>query len=183
MNYDMLRDILRARKRLLAFVVFLALLNLALALYLSLWQRPELARAQGEWFAKREAIKSGESVGTAAGYQNGVRDLAAFEKRLIPKKDFARFLSELYDICKANSLTMKGISYKPTVIKGEDVVSYGISFTLSGRYASVKSFIADFQRLREMVTLDALSLSNASNVEENVDLRVQITAFLKLEGA
>jgi type IV pilus assembly protein PilO len=183
MNYEMLRDIARGHKRSLGFIAFLAVLNLVLALYLSLWQNPELARAQSEWFAKREALKAGQNTTAAASYDSTVRDLSAFRQRLIPKKEFPSFLSKLYDLSKSNSLVISAITYKPTPIKQEGIIAYGISFTLSGKYAAVKSFIADFERLKEMATIDSISLSSTSQTEEVVDLKVQTTAYLSTEGA
>lgn len=183
MNYEMLRDIVNARRNLFTFVAFLLLLNLALALYLSLWQRPELAQAQTDWFAKRKALASGQSVGTVTKYQEGVRGLERFQERLIPKKEFAAFLSQMFQSAKNNSLTMKGISYKPGPTKEKGVVSYALSYTVAGKYASVKSYIADLSRFPEMITLDAVALNNASRTEETVDLKIQMTAYLKMEGA
>jgi type IV pilus assembly protein PilO len=183
MNYEMLRVIASGHKRSLGFLAFLAMLNLALALYLSIWQRPELARAQSEWFAGREALKNGQTLTTATSYDNAVRDLSSFRQRLIAKREFPRFLGELFDLAKADSLNLKGITYKPSLIPNENIVAYGISFTVSGSYASVKSFIADFERLKEMVTLDSVLLNNTSSTEESVELKVQITAYLKTEGA
>jgi type IV pilus assembly protein PilO len=184
MNYQLLREMIGARRKSFSFLAFLALLNLALALYLSIWQQPELAKAQSDWFARRSALASGQSIGTAARYRNGVRDLALFEKRYIPKKEFAGFLSVLFDTAKSNSLSVKGITYKPGPVKGEaGLLSYGISFNVSGKYPAVKSFIADLNRFPEMVTLDSLSLASTSKTEESVDLKVELTAYLKMEGA
>ncbi|HBG08059.1 MAG: pilus assembly protein PilO [Geobacteraceae bacterium GWC2_58_44] len=183
MSYQMLRDMIGVRRNSFAFAGFLAVLNIALLLYLSLWQQPELAKAQSEWFAQRQALASGQSLGSAARYQEGVRDLELFQQRLIPKKNFAGFLSELFESAKSNSLSMKGIVYKATPMKPEGMLSYGISFTVSGKYAAVKSFIADLSRYPEMVTLDAVSLNSTSKTEESVNLRVQMTAYLKMEGA
>lgn len=184
MNYQILRDILAARGKSLAFLGFLLLLAVAVQLYLSYWQRPALEKAQVEWFSKRDAIAKGESVGDATRYHNGMRDLAEFQKRLVPKERFPALMSQIYDTAKNNSLSLKGVSYKPDTIKGEkQMVTYGVSFTVSGRYASVKKFIADLLRYKELVTVDSISLGSQSATEETVNLRVQTTVYLKTEGA
>jgi type IV pilus assembly protein PilO len=183
MNYEMLREIIALRRKWFGFLVFLALVNLALFLYLSFWQEPELTKAQNAWFAKRDAAASGADQGVAARYRDGLRDLGQFQNRLIPKKDFAAFLSELFATAKGNSVPISGITYKPSVIAEEGLVSYGIGFTVSGKYAAVKSFIADLARYPEMVTVDAISLANPSQTEESVGLRVEMTVYLKPEGA
>ena len=182
MNFPMLPEIIGARPKSFVLLAFLALLNLAVFLYLSLWQRPELAGAQSEWFAKRDALASGQILQLAERYQMGARDLALFQRRLIPKKGFPAFLGELFETAGNNGLHLKGISYKPKDLKEQGMVSYGIAFTVSGKYASEKSFLADLARYPQIVTLDSVSLSNSSQTEESVDLKVQMTAYLKEEG-
>ena len=185
MSYQMLRDIIAAKPKSLAFIAFLALLALTATLYLSLWQQPELEKAQMQWLAKREAIAKGEAVGDATKYHNGVRDLELFEKRLPPKKDFAAVLGRIYDTAKSNSLSIKGGGLRPAKLKGEEgkgIFSYGVTLTLTGRYAGVKSFLADLARYPEMVTVDSVTLASTSQTEEAVSLGVQLTVYLK-EGA
>jgi len=183
MNYQMLREMIAARRKSFAFLVFLAVLNLALFLYLSLWQRPALVRAQGEWQAARQAAAQGPVAGNAARYRDAQRDLGLFRKRLIPKKEFPRFLGELFQAVGANSLSLKGIAYKPALTKEPGVLSYGLTLTVVGRYPALKSFLADLARLPELVTLDSLTLSNTAPTGETVELKVQLTAYLTTEGA
>lgn len=184
MNYEILRDIVAARGKMLAFLGFLLLLAAAAQLYLSSWQRPALEKAQVEWFSRREAIARGEALGDAARYHNGMRDLEEFQKRLVPKERFPALMSQLYDSAKSNSLALKGVTFKPGNIKGEkQIVTYGVSFTVSGRYASVKKFISDLLRYKELVTVDSISLGSQSATEETVNLKVQTTVYLKTEGA
>jgi type IV pilus assembly protein PilO len=183
MNYDTFREIIGARPKMFAFLLFLGVLNLLLVLYLALWQRPELTRAQSEWFAKRQELASKPGAGIAATYQRDQRDLAEFRRRYIPKRDFAAFLSKMYETARNNSLKLSSVSYKPVPIPEQGVLSYGISFTASGRYAGLKSFISDVSRYPEMVTLDSVGLSSGSQTQESVVLRLNMTAYLKPEGA
>lgn len=182
MNYQMLRDIMAARPKSFAFLAFLALLAAAAVFYVSARQQPELEKARSAWFAKRDSLARGELLGEATRYHNAARDLDLFRKRLTPKRNFASLLEKLYDTGRNNSLSMKGVSLKPSKLKGEDIVVYSISFSLSGRYAGVKSFLADVSRFPEMVTIDSVALDNQSQTAESVTLRVQATAYLT-EGA
>lgn len=187
MNYRMLQDIFAARRYAFLFLGVLTLLAAGGYLYLSYWQRPQLEKAQSDWFAKREALASGETVADATRYRNALRDLAALDGRLVPKREFAAFVSKLYETAGDNSLTLTGINYSPgrTKEKGgpEGILPYGVSFSVSGRYASVKSFIADLVRYREIATVDSLALSSKKQTEEEVGLQVQMTVYLKTEGA
>jgi type IV pilus assembly protein PilO len=184
MSYQLLLDMLRARGKSFAFLAFLAVVNLLLFLYLSLWQEPALAKAQNDWFAMRKAQASGKNLASATLYANGVRDFGVFQQRLIPKKAFPGFLAGMFDAAKGNSLTLKGVSYKASSVKEQPgVVYYEIGLTVSGKYAAVKSFIGDLSRYPEMVTLDSLMLVNSSKTEESVEMKLLMTAYLKTEGA
>lgn len=183
MNYETLREIVAARPKSFLLLGFLVVLNLALYSYLSGWQRPELQQVQDEWFAKRQLQAAGQSPVVGKSYADTQRDLALFQKRLIPKPEFAAFLSKLFGTAKSDQLSLRGISYIPSVIKEQPgVVSYQLAFSLSGSYASIKRFIADLSRYPEAVTLDSVSLGNSSQTSEMVDLQVHVTVYLKMEG-
>lgn len=183
MSYQMLRDMIEARFKSFAFLAFLVLLAFGCQIYLSTWQRPALEKAQVEWFAKREALAKGETLADSTRYRNGVRDIEALEARLVPKKDLAALLSQVYDTAKGNSVSLARISYQPASEKDQvgQILPYGVSFTVSGKYASVKSFLSDLVRYRELLTVDGVSLSNQSQTEESITLNIQATVFLKTE--
>jgi len=182
MNFEMLREIIAVRRKSFGLLALFLLLDLSLVLTLSLWQQPELEKTQNDWFAKRDALAHGVDRGVSDRYQEAERDLAQFQTRIIDKKDFAGFLSELFGMARSNSLGLKGINYKPTPTKEPGIISYAIGFDVIGKYAGVKSFIADLARFPKIVTLDSIALGNTSPTAESVNLRVQMTVFLKTEG-
>lgn len=185
MNYQTLLDMIAARRKSFGFLGFLALLALGAGVYLSVYQRPELEKTQLAWFAKRDALARGETQADATRYQQGMRDLEQFRKRFVPKKEFARMLVRIHDSAKSNSVTLSGMNYKPgkEKVKGTQIMTYGVSFDVVGKYGAVKSFLADLARYPEMVTVDSVSLSNASMTEEKVSLKLQTTFYLLVEGA
>jgi type IV pilus assembly protein PilO len=182
MNFEMLREIIAARRKSFGLLALFLALDLCLVLVLSLWQQPELEKTQNDWFAKRDAAARGVDRGVSSRYQDAERDLALFQKRIIDKKDFAGFLSDLFAQARSNSLVLKGISYKPTPTKEAGLITYAIGCDVTGKYAGVKSFIADLARFPTLVTLDSIALGNSSPTAESVTLRVQMTVLLKTEG-
>ena len=182
MNSELLRDIIAVRRRSFGLLAFLVLVDLSLFLFLSLWQQPELEKVQNDWFAKRDAAARGVNRGVSDRYQDAERDLGLFRQRIINKKDFTGFLSELFAMARSNSLVLKGITYKPAPTKEAGIFSYAIGCDVTGKYAGVKSFIADLARFPKLVTLDSISLGNSSQTSEAVTLKVQMTVLLKTEG-
>ncbi|GFO65178.1 type 4a pilus biogenesis protein PilO [Geomonas paludis] len=184
MNYQMLLDMIAVRRKSFAFIAFLALLALGVGFYVSAYQKPELEKVQQAWFAQRDSLARGETQADATRYQQGMRDLEEFRKHLIAKKELPALLGRLYETAKNNSLALTGISYKPgkEKVKGSRVMTYGISFNVTGKYGALKSFLGDLARYREMLVIESISLSNNSPTEEKVNLRVVTTVYLT-EGA
>jgi type IV pilus assembly protein PilO len=101
---------------------------------------------------------------------------------IAPKKDLARILSELNELATSNSLVVGPVTYKPVEIKDEKLLAYTLGLTVTGRYGAVKSFIGDLGRFKEMVTITTISLNNPKLTEEKVDLRLDLTVYLRMEG-
>ncbi|UFS70871.1 type 4a pilus biogenesis protein PilO [Geomonas sp. RF6] len=181
MNPELLREMVRGSRYFLIALLVVALLDAALYGYRTLSQEPELEKMQAAYFSTRAAGGDRASDRTVA-YQSSQRDLAIFQERLIPKRDFARFLEDLFALAEKRSLQLKTIGYRPGTDKGP-IVSYGIALTVTGTYPALKGLIGDLSRYPQMVTLNTVSLRSTSNTEKVVDLQIQMTAFLKTEGA
>ncbi|MGA2151044.1 MAG: type 4a pilus biogenesis protein PilO [Geobacteraceae bacterium] len=61
------------------------------------------------------------------------------------------------------------------------MLAYSIGFNVSGKYAAIKSFIADIERLRAIAVINNISL-NGKAAEESVDMKLQLTAYFRVEG-
>jgi type IV pilus assembly protein PilO len=183
MNYEMLREIVRLKRAPLILLGFLLAGALSAVGYGAFFQRPALARAE-DALAKARQQAAGSAAGTPASrYHAAQKELALFRERVMDKKAFPSFLARVFETAQRNSLSLKQVNYKPTPIAGEGLLNYEIGFTVSGRYDSVKSFISELTRFREIVVIDSISLMNPSATEERIDLRVQMTTYLKTEGA
>ena len=183
MNYKLLLEIARQRRSTIILVVALLMLNVSLYTYLSLYQQPQIESQQTDWFKKRQSSGSLVAKDAATIYSEGTRDLKIWLTKIPPKKDFARFLGDLFGTAANNSLVVKNVTYKPEFIKEEGLLAYTIGFNVSGNYAAVKSFITDLERSREMITIDNITLLNSSTTLESIELKLQLTTYLRMEGA
>lgn len=184
MTGAMFREMIAARPKSFALLALLAVLNVALYVYDAYWQRPELDRAQKEWMARRQTIARGQSASVGVRYRENERDLAAFRQRLLTKEAFPSFLSRLFETAQNDKLTVTGVTYRPAAVKEDpSLVSYGIGFSLAGGYPAEKRFIADLARFPEIVTLDLISLQSQGPTQASVGLTLQLTVYLRTEGA
>lgn len=181
MTKQQILELLKARKKTIAVLLLLVLANVGLTVYIRAFQEPRLARLQGDWTAKR-ALGAGAGRDVSTIYRQGMDDLAAYHERIPLKKDFTRLMMEIFEEAANNGLKVQGLTYKPETLKEKNLVVYGVSMNLSGKYAGVKSFIADLQCRRELLTIDSLSLSGGSATEESVGLKMQLSAYLRPEG-
>ncbi len=181
MNFRMLRQIIASRRKSLIGIALLIGANIALYVCSSSYLEPQVSSLQNKWSEKRRLAAAEGTMDAAAIYRQGTTDLAAWRERIYPKKDFARFIGDLFEAAGNNSLKVGAITYQPKPNKNENLLVYSIGFNVSGKYAAIKSFIADVEKLREMAVIDNVSL-NAKSTEEKVDMKLQLTAYFRMEG-
>lgn len=179
--YSAIKEIIRTRPKVLILIIVLVCADAGLFLYSSLYQTPQLTELQNQWFSRRRNVGSSPADKVTI-YQQGKADLEVWRSRIADKKDLARIVGQLYELAATNSVTIAGITYKPEIVKDENLIAYGTGFNVTGKYAAVKSFIADLGHLREMVIVDAIALNNPKMTEERVDLRVGLTIYLRQGG-
>lgn len=180
MNIKLIKEILKAQPKTFIVIGALISVNIGIYLYASFYQIPRLEELQSSYFSKRRP--AGErALDTASVYRQGEEDLKAWRARIIPKKGFAAYLGSLFETAANNSLAPKGMSYKITQLKDESLIAYTMDFNVTGKYGAVKRFIADLGRMREIMTIDNISLSNSKATEDAVALKVQLTVYLRPE--
>ena len=181
MNVQVVKEIVRTRPKAFMAILVLCLFNICFYAFESTYQKPRLERLKAKWFETRKRSVGGTAQGFADSYQQGERDLKVWRERIIPKRGFPGFVGTLFETAANNSLQFKGVTYKVSQIPAEDLVLYSLDFTVTGKYPSIKSFIADLGRLREMVTVDHIALSNSNETGDAVGLKVLLSVYLRME--
>lgn len=176
-----IRELLRARAKSIIIILVLVFIDICMYFFNNFYLSPTLVTLQNEWFSKRKV--AGTVLDRGAAYDKGLKDVAKWRTLISPKKDLARIVGEIYETAKSNSLTVGSISYKPEINKAEKLLVYTIGLTVNGKYASIKSFIADVSRMTDIVTIDGISLDNPKLTEENISLKLNLTIYLRMVGA
>lgn len=172
-------DLISTKKRSLALIGVLLLLNVGLYAMITSYQAPALVNAQNKWRDLRSRVTAlGRSDVTVA-FRQGKSDLEKITALVPSRRQFARVLSDLIEAAASSGVAPGGITYKPQAVKDEHLLAYSVSMSVTGRYAAVKSFLADLQKYREMVVVDGITLSNSDPFEENVTMDVRMTVYLR----
>lgn len=175
-------EIIRQKWRLLGVMLLLLLLNVILAVVVSAYQRPLVADLQTQWSnLRRQAAQSG-TVDAATLHRQGGADLEKLKERIPEKRQFARVLGDLFEAAASSAVELGPLSYKPERIKEEALLSYQLSYSASGSYAAVKSYLADLQKNPELIVVDSVDFSNSDLFAENVVMNIKLSIYLR-EGA
>lgn len=173
-------EIIRARKKSFLAIIALLAANVLLYAFITNFQQSRLEKLRDEWLDKRRQFPA-ERIDKAQVYNQGRKDLETFRSRIPPKRQFTRVAGELYDMASNNGLSIGSVGYKPEMIKDRDILVYTLTFSVTGGYAAIKSFISDIERSREMLAIDHISLSRADTSPDAVKFSIRVSAFFRAE--
>jgi type IV pilus assembly protein PilO len=175
-------EIVRQKWRILSVIFGMLLLNIALAIVVSVYQHPSLENLETKRNElRRHSIRAGK-MDAATLYKQGTVDLDRLKARIPAKRHFARVLGDLLESAASNAVEIGGISYKPVPTKEESLLSYQLSYSVNGNYAAIKSYLSDLHKNPELIVVDTVSFSNSDIFVENVVMSLNITVYLR-EGA
>lgn len=176
---QLLIEILRLKKVTFVIILVLILLNVALMVLINYYQSAELVAAQTKWSELRRKAASVGSADSSAMYRQGLSDLVKLKTKIPAKREFARVLGDLLEGAASSGVSAGSISYKPSILKDESLLSYQLSFSVAGGYAAIKSYLADLQKYPELIVVDDIALSNNDPFVENVVMDLHLTVYLQ----
>jgi type IV pilus assembly protein PilO len=180
-----LLELFRQKKRALSVLMVLIVLNIGLYVGTAGYIEPKIAASQTSWNDLRQRVAVAGKADVATVYRRGTDDLKKLATRIPAKREFPRVLGDILDAAASSGVVTGNVSYKPEAVKGrDDLLAYGLSMSVGGSYAAVKSFLADLQKNSEMIVIDGVSFSNNDLYEENVIMDLHLTVYLQgKEGA
>ncbi len=173
-------ELIKLRHKTFLLILLLLIANLIMHFFIAGSQEPKLEALQKEWLDKREITLTGPAD-KAFIYGQGKKDLAIFDSRIPPKKDFARVVGDILEIASNNGLSISSIGYKPSLVKDKGLLVYTLGFGVSGSYAAIKSFMSDIERSPDILSIDSVSLSREDLSRDSVKFSIQLSAFFRTE--
>jgi type IV pilus assembly protein PilO len=163
-----LLELFLQKKRTLIVAVILLVLNIGLYAVTAGYLEPKIAASQASWTDLRQRVAVAGRSDVATVYRRGVDDLKKLASRVPVKRQFPRVLGDILDAAASS----------------QDLLAYGITMTVGGSYAAVKSFLGDLQKNSELIVVDGVTLSKSDLFEENVIMDLRLTVYLQgKEGA
>jgi type IV pilus assembly protein PilO len=176
-----LLEIVRQKKWQLIAIALCLLLNIGLLVWIDGYQSPAISGALLKWNDLRRSLANAGRESVENKFKQGKTDLETLQVRIPPRRQFPRLLGDILESAASSGVAVGALSYKPQTIKDEHLLAYGVTIGVSGRYAAIKSFLADQLRNRELLVVDEISLKNSDPYEEYVSMDLKMTVYLREE--
>ena len=173
-----LRNIFRFNKVFWWIITFILILNLGFFATIGRSQKKRISDLQNEYRVKRQAQQPQKDPKQEK-FLLAKQDIKKFREGLPLKMKFTDVASEIFNILRKHRLSATKIIYKPEPMEAQRMVKYSTSFTISGEYQDLKTFLADMQESTTLFCIESLSFSDRLGEEETVDLKLRISTYFK----
>lgn len=131
--------------------------------------------------AYREARATSQFDASPQGiFHQGLADLDALSKEIPDIDKFTGLLEDLFVMARKANLAIDQVTYHPSPVKGEDLVSYSLGFSVTGDYGQVKKFIYLIEHSSRLVAIDTLTLNAAGGrTPGEINLGLSLTTYFR----
>lgn len=163
----------------------LLLLNLGAAASSFWYVAPHLSTLEDRFLQQqqdyRETRKSGDIINSPQGiFRQGLHDLQTLSDGIPELNEFTGLISELFTMARRTGLAIDQISYDPSPVKGEALLSYSLSFSVTGDYGQVKKFIYLLEHSPRLLAIEGLTLkAPRQKIPGQINLGLQLTTYFR----
>lgn len=178
MNSSLIRQIIHENRWLAAICLTVAVVC-ATIWYATLHQAILISEQQGRWHVKRrQADLRGAEQGQAQ-YRSNLQGLRELSSSIPFRHEFPRVISEILDLMTLHGTDPGPMQYKPRKTELDGMIAYGMTCAATGSYPDLKRLIGDLERLDGISTLDAISFANPDGADDTVELKLELTVYLR----
>lgn len=175
-----LKKILETKKLAVAAILIILLLDIVGYFLDKSYFAPKIAEEQNRLDVLKKDESKDKKMSMTAIYAQNAENLQRLYSSISDRKDFPKLLGEILDLAASNSLSVGNVTYKPQNLKeAPKYLNYNISFSAEGKYADIKSFLSDIQKIKEFVVIESANLSNEDLYEERVKIDLKLSIYLQ----
>jgi len=153
----------------------LLIVNVGMAFGLQHYLVPAVDQRE-QLLIRRQAELRGGGAGSeppALIYAQGERDLAEFNKKIPPHREFTGLIKELQGLAEDAGLALTQVSYSRESEKA-GLLRYTLGFSLAGKYVEIKQFIHALEQSPRLMLIEQVSLQGGNN-DEGSEVRLQLS--------
>lgn len=166
----------------------LLLLNIAVYLVISFSTSPQLNALERQLIEQQASLREGRAGAAAQNpvkaYRQGESDLNKFAEAIPPKSEYTALIGEIFSLAGRAGLAIDSIGYDPKEIAGQNLLRYGLAFSVKGDYGQIKRFIHSLEQSERLIVIEDLALSGGGQPgEAQVELRLRLATFFRTEAS
>lgn len=170
---------LRFNKFFWGILCLLFIANLAAYFFVIIPQRSRIDQLYKQYTMKRRT-RSARPDTLQTKLAGAKQDIATFKSNLPLRSEFSNIVVEIFDAFRDRGLPVNKMSYKPEPLPEEGLIKYTTSFTVHGRYESLKALLAQIQNSRSLFCIESLTLAGQpSGTEEMVSMNLKIATYFR----
>lgn len=169
----------QARKILIGVAALLLVLNGIGFVWIKEAETTTMARLHHELDSMRKARPQEREDAFQARVNRSREDVQRFVAALPDKVMIAQVAQEILERLAGNELPKVNMSFAPESTEFPGVMKYTTSFSVSGTYPRLKSFLAEVQNSRTLFCVEGLAFTNQSVDREIVTLSLKIALILR----
>ena len=176
MKRDRVINVLRYNKFFWIVFCFLVMVNLIFYFTIGGYQKKKINELQDRYQTKR-MIKPTKKYPEQLKLIHAKQDILHFINQLSPRTEFPNTVAELFQVLHRHKLSIGTMSYNPELIGFHGLLKFTTSFSVKGRYQSLKAFLADIQGSETLFCIDNFSMINKSTEEDSIELKLHISTY------
>jgi len=178
MEFTSLTEILQRYRIYWGACCILLFLNLIFYVAFIGRQQTKIDELQGLYVKKRMAGVI-ERDDKSWQYEAIQKALQSFREELPATSTFADRVTELNIVIRKHGLSVSRMIFKPARVDNLNLWKYTTSFTVSGKYARLKSLLSNIQNLPGLFCIESLAFKKRSKDQDLVDMSLTITTYLR----
>lgn len=171
--------VFRDRKTLSGIALFLLVLNGIAFFWIKDAETTTIPRLHQEYETRRKARLPEKEDQFQDRMNRSREDIRRFVAALPDKVMIAEVVQEVLEHLSGNELPRVNMSFVPERTDFPGVMKYTTSFSVSGTYPKLKSFLADIQDSKTLFCVEGLAFTNQSGERELVGLNLKIALYLR----
>lgn len=163
----------------------LVLVTLGVYLWLVFQVEPQLSQLEQRYFQLQEQSRHARQLEADLEspqnlFQKRQTDLKQFLKLVPSEKEFPKLIAEIFGLADQAGLDIVRVSYTPTQVKGQDLLEYGLAFSVNGDYAQLKKFVYLLEKSKRLISIDSLALNSDQKEDSGISLQLKLVTYFQV---
>lgn len=130
--------------------------------------------------ARQSEQESEQTLSPYRRYQQTEADLQTFQQAIAARSEFTGLLGELFTLAGEADLSIDRISYDPKQVEEDQLLRYGLVFSVGGDYGQIKQFIFSLEQSPRILAIEEITLAGSDAAKGGtVKLNIRLATYFR----